>query len=425
MRSASSDAGLTLTNWAGNYRYRAAKLHRPSTLEQVQEIIAKAPRLRVLGSRHSFNDIADSTELLSLDHLPSDVVVDRSTNTVSLSAALRYGELATRLQSENVALANLSSLPHISVAGAVATATHGSGDVNGNLATAVAGLEIVTSSGEILTASRGDPDFNGLVVGLGALGAVTRITLDVEPSYEVRQRVFERLTWEALAENFDAITSSGYSVSVFTSWRPWIDQVWVKNRVTDAPEREHSVFFGAAPAIVERHPIPGFDPVQCTQQLGVPGLWSDRLPHFRMGFTPSSGQELQSEYIVPRQYTTDALREVRSLSDVIRPLLQISEIRTIAADNLWMSPQYGQETIAIHFTWLPKQKLVERAVAAIETALAPFGARPHWGKLFLANAAAISPLYERLPDFEKLVARLDPRGAFCNDWLRQRVLDDR
>ena len=416
---------MSQANWAGNYTYRANRLHRPSRLEQVQEIVVNASRVRVLGSRHSFSGIADSSELLSLDGLPAEVVVDHAAGTVSFSAGLRYGELAEALRAEGVALANLASLPHISVAGAVATATHGSGDANGNLATAVAGLEIVTSSGELLTASRGDADFDGLVVGLGALGAVTRITLDVEPAYQVRQRVFEGLAWSALLEQFDEITSAGYSVSVFTRWSEAIDQVWVKGRVTDAPERARGDLFGAIAATVERHPILGLDPVNCSPQLGVPGLWSDRLPHFRMGFTPSSGQELQSEYLVPRRHAAAAIQALRGLAEVVRPVLQVSELRTVAADRLWMSPQYRQDTTAIHFTWKPEPDAVQRALVEVEAALQPMEARPHWGKLFLAGAEAIAPLYQRLPDFTVLVDRLDPRGAFGNAWLDTHVLSRR
>ncbi len=416
---------MSEANWAGNYRYRAGRLHRPSRLEQVREIVVNAPRVRVLGSRHSFTDIADSAELVALDGLPADVVVDRGAGTVSLPAGLRYGELAEALRAEGVALANLASLPHISVAGAVATATHGSGDANGNLATAVAGLEMVTSSGEILTTSRGDADFDGLVVALGSVGAVTRLTLDVEPAYQVRQRVFEGLGWDALLENLDEITSAGYSVSVFTRWGEAIDQVWVKSRVTDAAEPVRDDLLGAVAATVDRHPILGLDPVSCTPQLGVPGLWSDRLPHFRMGFTPSSGQELQSEYLVPRRHAAAAIQALRALAAAVRPVLQVSEFRTVAADRLWMSPQYGQDTIAIHFTWDPDQDAVERVLVDVEAALAPFDARPHWGKVFLADAAAIARLYERLPDFTRLVDRLDPRGAFRNAWLSTHVLGHR
>jgi alditol oxidase len=377
-----------------------------------------------LGSRHSFNDIADAPELITLEAMPMYTVVDHEANTVSFNAALKYGELVRTLNAEGLALHNLASLPHISVAGAVATATHGSGQTNGNLATAVAGLELVTSGGEILEASRGEPDFDGLVVGLGALGAVTRITLDVEPAYEVRQRVFEDLSWEALFEHFGEITSSGYSVSIFTRWGESIDQVWVKSRMTDEPERIEDELFGAIAAAVDRHPILGLDASSCTPQLGRPGPWSDRLPHFRMGYMPSSGEELQSEYLFPRQYAVEAIEAVRTLADKIRPILQVSEVRSVAADRLWMSMNYGEDTVGIHFTWKPEPDALEDMLAQLESALAPFEARPHWGKLFSADAAAIAPLYERLPDFVRLVDRLDPRGAFRNTWLKARVLGE-
>jgi xylitol oxidase len=412
------------TNWAANLTYRADELLRPASLEQVQELVAGASRLRVLGSRHSFNDIADAGTLLLLDGLAAEVTVDRDAGTVTVPAAMRYGELAGRLRAEGLALANLASLPHISVGGAVATATHGSGDANGNLATAVAGLELVAGTGELLTAARGDPDFDGLVVGLGSLGAVTRLTLDVEPDYQVRQRTFEGLAWERLFGHLDEITSAGYSVSLFTRWGETVDQVWVKSRVTGAPEEARQELFGAVAATQDRHPILGIDPVNCTRQLGVPGPWSDRLPHFRMGFTPSSGEELQSEYHLPREHAVAALQALRGLAGTIRPVLQVSELRTVAADGLWMSPQHGRDTLSVHFTWHPDWPAVRAVLAGVEAALAPFGARPHWGKLFLAGAADLAPLYERLGDFTRLAARLDPRGVFVNDWLRRHLLGD-
>jgi alditol oxidase len=413
---------MSEANWAGTHTYRAERLHRPWTLEQVQEIVARAPRVRVLGSRHSFTDLADSAELVSLEALPADVSVDRAAATVSFGAALRYGDLAEALKAEGLALHNLASLPHISVAGAVATATHGSGEGNGNLATAVAGLELVTSAGEVVAAARGDADFEGLVVGLGALGAVTRLTLDVEPAYDVRQRVFEGLAWETLFEGFDAIAAAGYSVSVFTRWGEVNDQVWVKSRVSDVPEEVREELLGAVASTTQRHPILGIDPVSCTPQLGRPGPWSDRLPHFRMGFTPSAGEEIQSEYLVPRRHAVAAIEALRPLAGAIRPVLQVTELRTVAADRLWMSPQHGEDTIAIHFTWKREPEAVRRVLADVEAALAPFEARPHWGKVFLADAAAIAPLYEHLPDFVALAERLDPRGAFRNAWLERHVL---
>jgi len=410
------------SNWAGTHRYRALRLHRPRTVEELQTIVSGAPRVRVLGSRHSFTDIADSDELVSLEALPADLAVDRAAGTVSFSGPVRDGDLADALGGEGLALHNLASLPHISVAGAVATATHGSGDGNGNLATAVAALEMVTSDGEIVTAARGDEDFDGMVVGLGALGAVTRVTLDARPAFEVRQRVYEGLAWDALFAHFDAITALGYSVSVFTRWGGTTDQVWVKSVVTDAPEAAPADLYGARPATVDRHPILGIDPENCTPQLGRPGAWSDRLPHFKMGFTPSAGDEIQSEFIVSRTRAIDAIEAVRALAGRVAPLLQVTEIRTIAADTLWLSPQYGQDTVAIHFTWKPEPDAVARVLVSVEAALAPYGARPHWGKTFSAEAADIAPLYERLPDFCALAARLDPRGAFRNAWLQARVL---
>jgi xylitol oxidase len=413
-----------LVNWAGNHVYRAAELHRPTTPAQLREIVARAPRVRALGTRHSFSDVGDSAELVALDALPAEIDVDRPAQTVTCSGWLKYGELAEALAPHGVALHNLASLPHISIAGAIATATHGSGDANGNLATAVSAMELVTSDGEILTVSRGEPDFDGLVVGLGALGVVTRVTLDVEPAYEVRQRVFERLQWDALHEHFDEITASGYSVSVFSRWGETVDQVWIKSRVTDEPEREREALFGAIAATVDRHPILGLDAVNCTPQLGVPGPWSDRLPHFRMGFTPSNGEEIQSEFHVARHHVEGAIRAVHALGETLRPVLQVCEIRTIAADELWMSPQYQQASVALHFTWTREPEVVARVLVDLEAALAPFGARPHWGKAFRATAAEIAPLYERLPDFARLAQRLDPRGAFRNEWLERHVLGD-
>ena len=411
-------------NWAGNYTYQAQKLHRPRTIEQVHEIVARAASVHALGSRHSFNNIADSSELISLADLPADVLVEHEAQTVSFGGGMTYGNLSKTLNDEGVALHTLASLPHISVAGAVATATHGSGVTCSNLATAVARLEMVTSNGEILKASRGEPDFNGLVVGLGALGVVTRITLDIQPAYEMKQQVFEGLSWKALYDHFDEITSYGYSVSIFTRWGQMNDQVWVKSRV-DEPGQVEGNLFGAIAATVDRHPIIGHDPTSCTPQLGRPGLWSDRLPHFLMDYTPSSGQEIQSEYLIPRRHALAALETLRALADRIRPLLKVSELRRVAADRLWMSMCYEEDCVGIHFTWKREPDAVQEIVIQIEDALAPFSARPHWGKVFHAEATAIAPLYQRHADFVHLVERLDPRGAFRNAWLKTHMLGDK
>jgi xylitol oxidase len=416
-------------NWAGNHRYPADTLHRPATVEQVQELVARARNVHVLGSRHSFTAIADADELVSLapgpdGGLPADVVVDRDAGTVSCSGGLTYGQLAAPLEEAGLALHNLASLPHISVAGAVATATHGSGAGNGNLATAVAAVELVTSSGDVLRVARGEPDFAGVVVGLGALGVVTRLTLDVQPAYEVRQRVFEDLAWPVLLDRFAEVLGCAYSVSVFTRFAEGadgVDMVWVKSR-TDGPASPEGDLFGAREATEPRHPIPGLDATAATAQLGVPGPWSARLPHFRMEFTPSNGDELQSEYLVPAGHGPAALEAVRALAPRLRPVLQVCEVRTVAADGLWLSTAEGRDSVAFHFTWVPDQEAVEEVLAELEGALAPFDPRPHWGKVFCASADELAGRYERHADFLALRERLDPRGAFRNPWLEQRVL---
>jgi len=378
-------------------------VHRPATIRELREIVAAAPRIRARGSRHTFHAIADQDELIELDALPADIVLGEA--SVSGNAGLTYGALAPQL--EGLALHNLASLPHISLAGAVATATHGSGVKNGNLATAVSALELVTSDGEVRTLTRGDADFNGAVVHLGALGVVTRITLDAEPAFDIRQRVFEHLSWDALFAHFDEIMAAAYSVSVFTRWREDVDMVWLKSRSAE----ERSELFDARPATVDRHPIMELDPVNCTAQLGVAGPWWDRLPHFRMGFTPSAGDEIQSEYHVPREHAVDAVRAIRGLQAQIVPRLQVTELRTVAADDLWLSPQNGRDTLGIHFTWKPVE--LRDLLVEIEDALAPFGYRAHWGKVFVNPGA-----YDTRA-FAELAERYDPRGAFRNDWYRR------
>jgi xylitol oxidase len=391
------------TNWAGNYAYTAARVHEPSSLDELRAIVLAAPRFRVLGSRHSFNDIADGSELVSLRGLPADVSV--SDGALSFSGGQTYGDLAAC----GVAVHNLASLPHISVAGAVATATHGSGDGNGNLATAVRALELLTSDGELLRVERGDADFDGMVVGLGALGVVTRLTLDAEPEFTVRQRIFEDLPWATLFAHFDAVTAAAYSVSLFTRWGPTVEQVWLKCR-GELPEE----FFGAAPAQRELHPIRELSPVNTTPQRGAPGPSWERLPHFRMGFTPSNGDELQSEYLIAREHAIPALEALLAIAGVLAPRLQVSEIRTVAADTLWMSTAYRRDSVALHFTWQPGP--IDDVLLALESALAPFDPRPHWGKLFLR-----APVYERQDDFLALRERLDARGALRNPWFARTV----
>jgi alditol oxidase len=421
--TAPADAAEPGTNWAGNVAYRAARLHRPASLAELQALVAGSDRVKVLGSRHCFNDIADTTaDLVALDRLPGEVEVERRPDGAGLAwipGGARYSEVVPRIAAQGLALHNLASLPHITVAGATATGTHGSGNRNGSLSTAVAALELVRADGELVTLQHGDPDFAGAVVHLGALGVVTRIGLRVQPAFQVRTDVYVGLTWERLFADFDAVADAAYSVSVFTDWRE-VTQVWVKSR-PDEHEVAPEEFFGARAATEPTHMLPGTPVENLTDQLGLPGEWHERLPHFRAGFTPSSGEELQTEYFVPRRHGRDACDALRSLAPRIAPLLQVSELRTVAADDLWLSPAYGGDVLALHFTWLPEEARVRALLPEIEAALRPYGARPHWGKVFTTGAEELAALYPRLPEFRRLVRRLDPRGAFRNDYLDRTV----
>ncbi len=407
-------------NWAGNYTYTAGALHRPGSMDELREIVRRSTRIRVLGTRHSFNDLPDSAALVSLERIETPVEIDRDAMTVTVDGAMRYGDLAQELMRHDLALHAMASLPHISVAGAIATATHGSGDRCGNLATAVAALEVMGPDGELRRYARGDDDFPGMVVGLGATGVVTRVTLDVEPGYEMRQQVFEFLPWEMMFDRFDEVTSAAESVSLFSDYGESVRQVWLKERVTPGEDESlRDAFLGASAATRPMHPVPEMDASACTAQIGEPGPWAERLPHFRLDAVPSSGDELQSEYLVAREHAVDAIHAVRSLSERLRPHLHVSEIRTIASDDLWLSAAFGQDCIGIHFTWKPHQDAVMGLLPVLEETLAPFSPRPHWGKVFVASAEDLEGRYPKMAAFRDLLGRVDPGGKFRNGYLER------
>ena len=415
-------AAEKMKNWAGNFEYSTDKLYKANSVKNVEELVKKYEKVKVLGTRHCFNSIADSKHnFISFREMDQVVALDPKAGTVTIESGMSYGQLAPYLDKKGFALHNLASLPHISVAGACTTATHGSGVKNGNLATAVAALEIVTAAGDVRTLSRAKDGetFYGAVVGLGALGPITKVTLDIQPTFQMRQYVYENLPLDQLKDHFEAIVSSGYSVSLFTDWqKKRINEVWIKSKVEkgDAPKAKPD-FYGAKLATKNLHPIAELSAVNCTEQMGVPGPWYERMPHFRMGFTPSSGKELQSEYFVPRKNAMEAILAIERLRDQISPHLFISELRTIDADNFWMSPCYKQPSLAIHFTWKQDWPAVKKLLPTIEKELAPFHARPHWGKLFTLAPATLQSRYAKLADFKKLVNEFDPKGKFRNDFL--------
>ena len=421
------------TNWAGNIAFGAPDFYRPAAVPELQALVAKAGRIRVLATGHAFNDMADSPGAqVSLAGLPPEVSVDSAARVARVAAGLSYAEVAVRLDAHGFALRNLASLPHISVAGATATATHGSGAANQNLAVAVAGLTLLTADGDLLELSRGDDAFDGAVVHLGALGVVVSLVLDLVPSFDASQRVYENLPLAALDDHFTDIMTAGYSVSLFTDWQaPRLTQVWIKQRAgtpapsaaspasapqaaTPASSVTQASWFTATPASGPRNPVPGASPDACTEQLGVPGRWYERLPHFRPGFKPSAGDELQSEYLLPVASAVPALHALDQIRDRIAPVLRICEIRAIAADQLWLSSCYRQDSVAFHFTWIADTVAVLPVVGLVERQLGPFAPRPHWGKVFTATPQELAARYDRLPDFLNLMNRFDPSGKFRN-----------
>jgi len=415
-----------MKNWAGNLEYSTDRLYSANSLEQVRTYVRKQRHLKVLGSRHCFNNIADSTQnLLSLKSMDQVVALEPEARTVTVESGMTYGQLCPLLHAKGFALHNLASLPHISIAGACSTATHGSGEKNGNLSSAVSALEFVTPSGEVVKLSRQQDaeSFLGAVVGLGSLGVITKVTLDIQPTFMMRQYVYENMPLAEMKNHFDAIQSSAYSVSLFTDWQNQrISEVWLKSRVEGGLAFETTPeFFGAKLASKNLHPIAELSAENCTEQLGVLGPWYERLPHFRMGFTPSAGKELQSEYFVPRQHAIEAILAVERLRDQVTPHLLISEIRAIAADNLWLSPCYQQPCITIHFTWKQDWPAVSKLLPIIEKELAPFDAVPHWGKLFTISPAVLKSRYKKLPDFIQLSKKYDPQGKFQNEFLRTNI----
>jgi xylitol oxidase len=414
-----------LTNWAGNLTYRTGNVHYPKTMKEVQEVVKRCNKIRALGSRHSFNTIADSTaNQLSLQNLNKVISLDKTANTVTVESGTRYGDFAPYLDDNGFALANLASLPHITVAGACATGTHGSGVKNGNLSTSVAAIEFVNAAGDVITLSKKkDRDkFYGAIVNLGAIGIITKVTLDIIPTFKMKQVVYLNMPMSELKNNFADLESKGYSVSLFTDWKNKnINEVWIKSRVADNDTTAEPELYDAKLATKNMHPIASESAENVTDQMGIPGPWYERMPHFKMGFKPSAGKELQAEYFLPIDHAYDAIIAVEKLNEKITPHLFITEIRTINADELWMSPCYKQTSVAIHFTWKQETEAIMSLLPLIEEQLSPFNAKPHWAKLFTMSPKILQSRYEKLADFMQLVAEYDPKGKFRNEFLERNI----
>jgi alditol oxidase len=406
--------GVPRANWAGNLTFSAARVHRPGSLDELRRIVRASGQVRALGSGHSFSPVADAPgDLVLLDALPHHSDIDPARSGVTVAAGMSYGQVAVGLHRAGFALANMASIPHISVAGSCATGTHGSGDAQRCLAAAVAALRIVGADGDLIELRR-DVDtgsFPGSVVALGALGVVTHLTLDIEPAFDVAQSFYLDVPLGEVSGRFDGVFGAAYSVSVFTCWRSGTASVLLKRR-TDRPR---AGWAGGRPAPYPVNPVPEWSAENCTEQLGIPGPWHERLPHIRPDFMPSSsGDELQSEFFLPRAAAPAAFAALYDASAAIAPVLQISEVRSVHGDDLWLSPAYDRDSVTFHFTWVRDEAAIRPAMAAVEERLMPLGARPHWGKLTSVPPAEIIASYPRQSDFERLRARYDPAGKFRN-----------
>ncbi len=410
---------VSTTNWAGNLVYQAEAVQHPRSVPEVQELVARLPRVRALGTRHSFSTVADSPggELISLSRLVPEITIDPAASTVTVTGGTPYGVLAAELERNGYALHNMGSLPHISVAGATATGTHGSGDSNGILATAIRAVELVTADGSLVTVDRSNPDLAAVAVGLGAFGIITRVKLDIGPSFFVRQDVYRGAPWEIVVGSLDDVMESAYSVSLMTDFAsPVFGAIWQKaitEPESDPAAAPQSLFGGTwdddagLPAGHNLNP-----------RAGMPGPWSERLPHFPLDSEPSAGgDELQSEYFVDRRHGAAALEALRAMGERISPHLRTAEIRTAAADELWMSPAYRRNSLCIGFTWHKHPAGVAALLPDIEAALAAYEPRPHWGKLYALDAADLSERFPRLRDYLRLVDTYDPDGKFSNPFL--------
>jgi len=406
-----------MQNWSKNIDFNDRQYFQPETLAELQEIVRTHPKIRARGSAHSFNEIANTSSYsINLLKMPKVIEVNSDSKSVKVSAGLTYGELAPELQKQGWALNNLASLPHISIAGSVSTGTHGSGMKNQNLANQVLSLDIVTAEGELRQIDRANPAFNALVVGLGLGGIVYQYELKIEPTYQVRQVIYPEIPLDILQRNFEQIMGTAYSVSYFTDWSSaQVGNLWCKFR--DSEVIPDSVG-GSAKADKKFHPIPSVDPVACTDQLGIPGEWHQRIPHFKLEFTPSVGEEIQSEFFVDRKDAPAAIQAVSELGLEITPLLWITELRTFAADQLWLSGAFERDVLAIHFTW-KKVDAIYPVIEKVEAALRPFNYRPHWGKVFTADATYLKSVYPKMSEFKALAEALDPTSKFENSFTRR------
>ena len=405
-----------MKNWSGNVTFEANLVVRPTSIEDIKSAVKAADKVRALGSAHSFNQIAASKDVLfSFENFPKDIEIDAASKQVRIAAGVRYGEAAIALNAAGLALPNMGSLPHITVVGATSTGTHGSGARNKNLSAAIIKIELINANGEEVTIE--GEELHAARVGLGALGIIHHVTLQAIDAFNVSQTVYRDLHFENWISNFDQVMGNNYSVSAFTTWGDsLVDQLWIKSHMEDDVLPGDEFYTGTA-AEQKLHPLEGADTASATEQMGSVGPWHERLPHFKLDFMPSFGDELQTEYFVDIKDAKAALEAVHALREQIRPLLLVTELRTIAGDDNWLSEAYRRDSLAIHFTWKPDVPGVMAFLPTLEAALEQFGARPHWGKLFTDLGFNFYELYPHFAEWRAYRNQMDPDRKFVNEQL--------
>ncbi len=408
-----------IKNWARNLEFSAGEFLEINSISQLQEVINNSDKVKVLGTGHSFSPIADTSgSLISIKKLDPEIHIDSKMQTVSVSAGTSYAQLARYLEANGWALENLASLGEITVAGAIMTGTHGSGSSNTVLSNAVVEIEMILASGEKLLLNQQNlEEFNGFIVSFGALAVFTRLKLKIVKSFSIKQIVYENITSKSVSEYFDEIFDNAYSVSYFNSWaKNSTGQIWMKFLSDKDTSTLPKNAFGGNLAVANQHPVKVNDPSTCTEQMGAPGKWLYRLPHFKLDSSPASGDEVQTEYLVDRKYVKEYIEELSLIGDEIADKVYATEIRTIKADNLWLSGAYERPTVGFHFTW-KKSADIETFLPKIEQILGQNGGRPHWGKLFSTNKNQLITRYPKFSNFQQLLKKYDPDGKFRNQFI--------
>ncbi len=410
-----------MKNWAGNLSFSSKEFIEIDSVKKLQTIVSNARGIKVLASGHSFSDIADTKDtLISIKNLSFEIGIDSNKREALVPAGMQYSDVSRYLEKHGWAVSNMASLGEVTIAGAILTGTHGSGSSNGILSTAVIGFEMVLESGSILTTDReNSSDFPGFIVSLGALGVFTKYKLKIVPSFSIRQVVYENINIESIANNFDLVFDRAYSVSFFSNWaQNSTGQIWMKFLDDSKPFNISSDWIDGNLAKVKQHPVKINDASPCTDQLATSGKWLDRLPHFKLNSSPVSGDEVQTEYLVDRRYVKQYISELAEIGDEIASKVYTTEIRTIKADDLWLSGAYERETVGFHFTWRKSDSLVN-FLPKIESILGKHDGRPHWGKLFDVPKDKLPSRYPKFSDFEVLLQKYDPNKKFRNNFINK------